>query len=169
MAEHTATLDWRGPGEADMLAGRYSREHTVGFDGGVSVPGSASPSVVRAPWSAEAAADPEEMLVAAVAACHMLTFIDLARHAGFAVLSYRDRAGGRMGKLSDGRFAVTRIVLRPAIEWPPGKAPSQGQLDDLHHRAHQACFIANSVTAEITVEPPAATEAASAGGAAAHA
>ena len=169
MAEHVATVDWRGPGEADVLAGRYTREHVVGFDGGVVLPGSASPSVVRAPWSAEAAADPEEMLVAAVAACHMLTFIDLARHVGYAVLSYRDRAAGRVGKRADGRFAVTRIALRPAIEWPPGKAPPQQALAELHEKAHAACFIANSVTAEIVIEPPAATEAAGSGGAAAHA
>ena len=168
MAEHVATVDWRGPGEADVLAGRYSREHVVGFDGGVRLPGSASPSVVRAPWSADAAADPEEMLVAAVSACHMLTFIDRARHAGYAVLSYRDRAAGQMGKLPGGRYAVTRIALRPAIEWPPGKAPPQTALSELHDRAHAACFIANSVTAEIVIEPPAATEAARSGGAAAH-
>lgn len=169
MSDHGATIDWRGPGEADVLAGRYSREHEIGFNGGVTLPGSASPSVVRAPWSAEAAADPEEMLVAAVGACHMLTFIDLARHSGYAVLSYRDRAAGRMGKLPDGRYAVTRIALRPAIAWPTGKAPTQAVLAELHARAHAACFIANSVTAEVVIEPPAAAEAAGSGGAAAHA
>ena len=169
VAEHVATVDWRGPGAADVLAGRYSREHVVGFDGGVILPGSASPLGVRAPWSVEAAADPEEMLVAAVGACHMLTFIDLARRAGFATLSYRDRAAGRMGALPDGRLAVVRIALRPAIAWPPGGAPSAAELADLHARAHATCVIANSVIAEIVIEPPAATEAAGPGGAAVHA
>ena len=169
MAEHLALLDWRGPGEAEFLAGRYSREHRVSFDGGVSLAGSASPSVVRAPWSVEAAADPEEMLVAAVAACHMLTFLDLAKHAGFAVLAYRDRAGGRMGKTAQGRFAVTRIELRPDIAWAPGRAPSPDQLSALHRQAHAGCFIANSVTAEITIEPPAPTGATGAQGEPAHA
>ncbi len=169
MSGHDAVVEWRGPGEADVLSGFYSREHVIRLDGGVVIPGSASPSVVRAPWSAEAAADPEELLVAAASACHMLVFIDLARHAGFAVLGYRDAAQGRMGKVGEGRFGLTRIALRPAVEWPPGKAPTQAQLDDLHHRAHLGCFIANSLIAEITIEPPGPLAAAGAQGAAAHA
>ena len=152
MAEHTALVEWRGPAVADFLAGHYSRAHTVSFDGGVSIPGSASPGVVRAPWSVEAAADPEEMLIAAVSACHMLTFLDLAKHGGFAVASYSDRPVGRMGRIAAGRYAVTQIALRPQIAWAPGLAPSAEALATLHHRAHEACFIANSVSAEIVVE-----------------
>ena len=169
MSLHDAVVEWRGPGEADVLAGRYSREHVIRLDGGPAIAGSASPAVVPAPWSAQAAADPEELLVAAVSACHMLVFIDLARRDGFAVLGYRDAAQGRLGKVGEGRFGLTRIALRPAVEWPPGRAPSQAALDDLHHRAHLGCFIANSVIAEIVVEPPSALEAAGSGGAAAHA
>ncbi len=154
MAGHGAVVEWRAqPGE-DFLAGRYSRAHRIGFDGGVELAGSASPSVVRAPWSVEAAADPEEMLVASVGACHMLTFLDLAKHAGHAVAAYRDQPLGAMGKTATGRIGLVRIALRPQIAWA-GPAPDPAALDALHQRAHELCFIANSVSAEITIEPAA--------------
>ena len=150
MSAHDAVVSWAlRPGE-DFLAGRYSREHLVSFDGGVSIPGSASPSVVRAPWSSEAAADPEEMLVAAISACHMLWFLDLAKHAGVVVSSYRDAATARMGKFaSTGRIGLTECVLRPRVDCDADPAT----LDALHHRAHDACNIANSVLTEVRVEP----------------
>lgn len=151
---HVATIDWSGkPGE-DFAAGHYSRAHDVIFDGGVSLPGSASPSVVKAPWSVEAAADPEEMLIAALSSCHMLTFLDKARRAGFVVTRYRDEAEGVMRKTPEGRIAVTKVALRPRITFE-GRQPTGEELDALHHAAHDECFIANSVKTEVVVEPPA--------------
>jgi len=150
---HVATIDWSGkPGE-DFAAGHYSRAHDVFFDGGITVPASASPSVVRAPWSVEAAADPEEMLIAALSSCHMLTFLDKARRAGFVVSRYRDEAEGVMRKTPEGKIAVTKVALRPRITFE-GRQPSGAELDALHHAAHEECFIANSVKAEVVVEAP---------------
>jgi len=154
MATHHAVVEWARPAEtsdADFLAGHYSRLHTIGFDGGVTLPGSASPSVVRAPWSVEAAADPEELLVAAVSNCHMLWFLDLAKHAGFPVLHYRDEPSGRMGKTDEGRIAVTQVVLRPVVTFS-GVAPDPQALSDLHEKAHAACFIANSLRSDVIIE-----------------
>ena len=139
------------PGE-DFLAGRYSRKHAVAFDGGIEIAASASPHVVPAPWSAADAVDPEEMLVAAIADCHMLSFLHVAREAGLVVASYRDRAEGVMRKTPEGRIAVTRVTLRPVIVFE-GDAPGPDVLDQLHHRAHETCYIANSVRTEILVEP----------------
>ncbi|MBI1404795.1 MAG: OsmC family peroxiredoxin [Caulobacter sp.] len=153
MARYTATVDWAlQPGE-DFVAGRYSRRHTVSFDGGVSVPASASPHVVPAPWSAADAVDPEELLVAALSNCHMLTFLHVAREAGLVVLSYRDVAEGVMRKNAEGRIAVTRVALRPEIVFE-GRQPDADELDRLHHAAHEGCFIASSVKTEVVVEPP---------------
>ena len=149
MSAHNAVVEWAlKPGE-DFLAGRYSRGHLVSFDGGVTLPASASPSVVRAPWSVEAAADPEEMLVASLASCHMLWFLDLAKHAGVEVSRYRDEPVGRMGRMPSGRVGVTECVLRPAVDCDADAAT----LADLHHRAHDACNIANSVLTIVRVEP----------------
>ena len=151
MSSHIAEIDWRADGE--FASGRYSRRHRILFDGGAIVTGSSSPSVVPAPMSDPAGVDPEEALVASVASCHMLWFLDLARRAGLDVAAYRDRAEGEMGRNEAGRTAIVRIALRPDIEFA-GPAPDPAAVEALHHQAHERCFIANSLNSEIVVEPP---------------
>jgi organic hydroperoxide reductase OsmC/OhrA len=151
MSAYTATIDWTLEGVFER--GRYSRAHTVRFDGGIEIKGSSSPSVVPLPWSAQDAVDPEEMLVASLSACHMLTFLDIARRAGWSIDRYSDAAEGVMTKREDGRSWVSDVVLRPKIGWV-GAAPSPAELDALHHEAHALCFIANSVKTEVRVEAP---------------
>jgi organic hydroperoxide reductase OsmC/OhrA len=149
MADYLATVEWRSDG--GFRDGRYSRAHSLSFDGGAVVPGSASPHVVAAPMSDPAGVDPEEALVASASACHMLWFLHLARDAGLDVAAYRDEARGTMGKDERGRMAMTRIVLRPRIEFVC-EAPGADSLARLHHEAHERCFIANSLRTEIVVE-----------------
>lgn len=151
MATHNATVDWASDGE--FRSGRYSRGHYWRFDGGAEVRASSSPSVVSLPMSDPAGVDPEEALVASVSACHMLWFLSLAQAAGHDVARYRDDASGEMGKGADGKIAITRIVLRPDIRFE-GKAPEAGELEQLHHEAHERCFIANSLKSEIVVSLP---------------
>lgn len=149
MASYVATVEWRADG--GFRDGRYSRAHRWTFDGGAVVPASASPHVVPAPMSDAAGVDPEEALVASVSSCHMLWFLHLARDAGLDVAAYRDEARGTMGKDERGRTAVTRIVLRPEIDFA-GEAPGAETLARLHDEAHEKCFIANSLRTEIVVE-----------------
>ena len=151
LSEYSATVEWRRNG-AVFSDNRYSRAHVWRFDGGATVPGSSSPHVVRAPYSDPAAVDPEEAFVASVSSCHMLWFLVLAVKAGLVVESYSDEAVGVMEKNAQGKLAITRITLRPRIEFSDVKAPSAAELDALHHKAHEECFIANSVRTEITVE-----------------
>ena len=150
MSEYLATIEWRRNG-AKFSDNRYSRAHTWRFDGGLSVPASSSPHVVRAPYSDPAAVDPEEAFVASVSSCHMLWFLVLAVKAGFIVDSYVDDAVGVMEKNAQGKMAITRVTLRPSIEFSGAKMPSPADIDSLHHKAHEACFIANSVRTAITV------------------
>ena len=151
MPTHTATVRWSAsPGE-DFAKGQYSRVHEWRFDGGATVNASASPQIVPAPWSDAAGVDPEEAFVASLSSCDMLFFLDFARRAGVVVTSYEDEAEGVMEKGSDGRVRISKVTLRPRIEF--GEMPDQATLDDLHHKAHEACFIANSVTSEVVVEP----------------
>ena len=152
MASYTATITWERAGQ-DFLDGQYSRAHRVAFDGGVDIEGSASPHVVRPPMSSESGVDPEEMLVASLASCHMLTFVDMARRAGWRVDRYVDRAEGWMERIAPGRFAVTRVTLRPEVALSGDPAPGDSEFAALHHRAHEACFISNSVKTDVTVEP----------------
>ena len=152
MSRHHAEVRWTATEGEDFLAGRYSRLHQLRF-GAVTVPGSASPSVVPAPWSTPDAVDPEAAFVASLSACHMLWFLDLARRAGLEVASYRDAAVGTMARDERGRMAMTRIVLRPEIAFA-GRRPDAPELERLHHQAHESCFIANSLRTEVVVEAP---------------
>lgn len=149
MASYTADVRWALAEGEDFAAGRYSRGHAIRFDGGIAVPGSASPHVVGK-WAVSEAVDPEEMLVAALSSCHMLSFLHVARLAGFVAHAYRDHAEGCMEAIAPGRQAVTRVVLHPRIAWT-GPAPDAERLAALHHEAHETCFIANSVRAQVTV------------------
>lgn len=151
MSEYSATVHWQR-GTALFTDGKYSRGHEWRFDGGAVVQASASPHVVPLPYSVESAVDPEEALVAALSSCHMLFFLYFAAEAGLAVDDYRDEAIGVMEKNSDGRMAVTRVHLRPAVRYA-GSPPDREQERSLHDKAHHACFLANSVKSEIVVEP----------------
>lgn len=153
MSRHRAIVEFQLEDGADFLAGRYSRGHTITFEGGHAAPGTASAHVVGNKWSVAGAVDPEEMLVGSISACHMLTFLHVAREAGFVVTHYRDDAEGVMEKNAEGRLAVTRCTLRPAITYS-GNAPSAEQIDHMHHAAHEQCFIANSIKVEVAVEEP---------------
>ena len=151
MSTHDARIAWASDGE--FTSGRYSRRHEWRFDGGAIVTGSSSPDVVRVPMSDPAGVDPEEALVASVSSCHMLWFLDLARRAGLDLASYVDDASGVMGRIAEGRMALTRITLRPDIVFN-GRQPTAEEIDQLHHQAHEHCFIANSLKTEVVVEPP---------------
>src|SRR5271154_1174810 len=109
MSEHKATIQWSRNGQ-DFLKGKYSREHTWTFDGGVSVPASSSPSVVPVPWSNPANVDPEEAFVASLSSCHMLTWLYLAGRAGYDVASYRDEAIGVITKNEKGVPWVSAVT-----------------------------------------------------------
>ena len=154
MAEHKAMIRWASSedGEA-FLKGRFSRAHTWTFDGGLTVPASAAPSVIPAPFSDPAGVDPEEAYVAAIASCHMMSFLYVAMRAGFVVERYEDDAVGAMRKNEHGAIWVGAVTLRPRIDFGGGPRPTPAEVEQLHHRAHEQCFIANSVKTEITVEP----------------
>lgn len=154
MSNHVAEVRWQLSG-GDFRAGKYSREHVWQFDGGVTVPASPSPHVVREPYSNPANVDPEEAFVAAIASCHLLTFLYLASRRGLLVTSYADTALGVMTKNERGVRWVSRVVLRPRVEYGEGSQPSPEVEAELHHEAHEQCFISNSVKTAIVVEPPA--------------
>lgn len=135
-----------------MPSGRYSRRYEMRFDGGAAAPGAPSPEIVPEPWTDPAAIDPEEAFVSAVASCHMLWFLDFARRDGWTANAYEDRAVGEMTKNEAGELWISRIALRPVIDWARG--PDAAGEAALHDKAHHACFIANSVKTEIIVETP---------------
>ncbi|MCC7493910.1 MAG: OsmC family protein [Fimbriimonadaceae bacterium] len=148
---HHATVTWTRQ-DPEFSSGRYSRAHTWTFDGGLTLPASPSPQVVRPPWSDPAAIDPEEALVAAIASCHLLTFLYLAAGAGFTCDAYQDAAEGTMTRNEAGVWWVSAVVLRPQITWSGPSRPTPEQVAALHEQAHEQCFIAASVRTAVRVE-----------------
>lgn len=151
MHEYLAQVSWQR-GEQPFSDNQYSRAHEWQFDGGLTVPASSSPLVVPLPLSAAENLDPEEALVAALSSCHMLFFLAFACKQGYVVDAYTDQALGLMGKNETGKIAMTRITLRPQIAFSGAVQPTPEQLQALHHKAHEHCYIANSLRAEVVIE-----------------
>ena len=148
MSEHAAKISW-SRGDRAFSYETYSRDHTWAFEGGVLVPATAAAAFLGNP----ARVDPEEAFVAAVASCHMLTFLAIAARRRLVVDRYEDAATGFMEKNEAGKLAITRVLLRPVIQFAEQTPPAE-ELARLHALAHENCFIANSVRTEIRVEPP---------------
>ncbi len=148
MSEHSAGLRWTR-GDSAFTYDTYSRDHDWLFDGGVQIRASAAPTYLGNPEGV----DPEEAFVASLASCHMLTFLAIAARRRLVVDRYEDDAVGFMEKNEEGRLAITRVELRPRIEWD-GEPPDAAAIARLHEMAHRECFIANSVRCTISVKHP---------------
>ena len=146
MSEHKVTLEWKRESESFSYES-YNRDHVLVFEGGARIPASAAPAYRGNP----AHVNPEEALVAALSSCHMLTFLAIAAKKQFIVDRYSDQAVGFLEKNQKGKLAITRVILHPRVTFA-GTPPTPEQIATLHERAHSECFIANSVTTEVTVE-----------------
>jgi organic hydroperoxide reductase OsmC/OhrA len=144
VSEHRATVEWQRSGEFRHEA--YSRCHVVRFEE-IFVPGTAAPGNIPAPALGGPGMDPEQAFVAALSACHMLWFLAIAAQRKWVVERYVDDAVGVLDKTW-----ISRVTLRPAVSFS-GKKPTEEEHAALHHRAHEKCFIANSVKTEVIVEP----------------
>lgn len=152
MAIYTSETLWLRDGQ-DFLDNRYSRKHLLRFDGGLEVPGSSSPQVVAVPMSDASALDPEEAFIASLSSCHMLWFLSMAVKKKFRVDRYFDAASGVMEKNAEGKMAMSVVTLKPEVHFSGETQPTREQIERMHHRAHEECFIANSVKSEIRIEP----------------
>lgn len=152
MAIYTAEIIWSRSGQ-NFIDNRYSRKHILRFDGGIEIAGSSSPHVVPLPYSVLNAIDPEEAFVASLSSCHMLWFLAIAVEHGFVVDHYHDTAEGVMAKNAEGKLMMTVVTLRPAVRFSGEKKPTDAELQELHHLAHDECFIANSVKTEVRCKP----------------
>jgi organic hydroperoxide reductase OsmC/OhrA len=152
MSQHSADILWQR-GDQDFVGNRYSRRHTIRFDGGAEWAGSSSPHVVPVPLSDASAVDPEETFVASLSSCHMLWFLSIAAQRGYCVDRYADSVSGRMGRNADGKIAMTVVTLRPAVQFSGERMPSREEIEAMHHTAHDLCFIANSVKTDVRCEP----------------
>ena len=147
MSEHRAKVLWARTSK-DFTVESYNRSHEWKV-GPVTVAASSAPE-----FRGDATrANPEEGLVAAISSCHMLTFLAIAARKKLSLDSYEDEAVGYLEKNEAGKLAITRCILRPKVVWSPGVTVSATDLENLHHAAHEGCFIANSVKTDVRVEP----------------
>ena len=152
MSEHSAIIEWRRT-TSDFQYATYNRSHVWRFESGVEVPACAAPANIPPTAPRSKGVDPEEGFVAAISSCHMLWFLHLACTQKFTVDGYTDNAVGVLEKDRNGKVSVTRVSLRPEVTFGGENRPTAEQLAELHHEAHEECFIANSVKTEIVIEP----------------
>jgi organic hydroperoxide reductase OsmC/OhrA len=153
VSHYNAQIVWQRQASETFVDNRYSRRHALNFDGGATWVGSSSPQVVPLPLSDATAVDPEEMLVAALSSCHMLWFLRLAAARGYCVDEYADDAMGEMARNEKRQMVMSVVTLRPRVVFGGNKQPDATELADLHHEAHAACYIANSVKTAVHCEP----------------
>ena len=147
MSEHTIRLEWSFAPHATR-PDTYNRDHKAVYGAEVSLPVSAAPSYL----GNSEFADPEQLLVNALASCHMLYFLAICEGSGYVVSTYTDNAVGKVTKGADGGFWVSEIILRPQATVSSEKQPDKEMLTRLHHRAHKGCFIANSIKSEVRIQ-----------------
>ena len=134
------SLQWvgnRGTGTSNYKA--YDRAHEIELPGKPKIFGSSDPAFLGDPTKH----NPEELLIAALSSCHMLWYLHLCADAKIIVTTYRDRAAGKMTITENGGGRFTQVILKPEITISTSSKLEQAQ--QLHHKAHQLCFIANSV------------------------
>lgn len=148
MSEHHASVVWSRT-SADFTYESYNRAHEMRFkNGAVVLPASSAPEF----RGDKARVDPEEAFVASLSSCHMLTFLALCARKRLTVESYEDNAVGMLEKGADGKLWMSRVALRPHVCFASSVTVSRETLAEIHHSAHQECFIANSVKTSVTVE-----------------
>jgi organic hydroperoxide reductase OsmC/OhrA len=150
--QYSAEIIWER-GDAVFSATRYSRRHRWRFDGGLEVPGSSAPQSVPVPMSDPAAVDPEEAFIASLSSCHMLWFLAIAGKRKFRVDRYRDQASGILEKNAAGKLWMSVVTLHPEVQFSGELLPTPQQIEEMHHSAHTECYIANSVSSQVRVEP----------------
>ena len=146
MSEHRATIEWAREGR-EFKYETYSRQHIWHFDGGIAVPGRAAPANLPKTAPSAPAVDPEQAFVASLSSCHMLWFLHLACNRKFVIERYVDEAVGVLDK-----DWMSQVTLRPRVTFA-GSAPGEEEHRALHEKAHEKCYIANSVKTEVLVEP----------------
>ena len=147
MSKHYATLEWKRESK-DFSYQSYNRKHYWTFNSGVTIQASAASAFLGDPNFV----NPEEAFVAALASCHMLTFLAVAAKKRFIIDRYSDTGVGVLEKNVEDKMALTHVSLKPVIIFGGTQKPSSVELQNMHDVAHRQCFIANSVKTKVTID-----------------
>jgi organic hydroperoxide reductase OsmC/OhrA len=146
MSDLSVDLHWHRA-EPVLKAGKYSNAHTVQYNGSHEIMVDAASDRGGDPRNT----NPEQALASALSSCHIMTFLALAAKANWPVASYHDHAVAHLGKNANGQMSVTRIDLHPVVRFDTDFAIDEKTLEEMHHRAHRYCFIANTLADSVEV------------------
>ncbi|MBT5073253.1 MAG: OsmC family peroxiredoxin [Kordiimonadaceae bacterium] len=152
MSNYIAKISWSRDECEKFTDQKYSRIHNWQFEGGLNISASPSHHIVPIPYSDPDLVDPEQAFVASISSCHMLFFLDLCSRKKIIVDEYNDQAEGILGKDDGGNMAMTVVTLKPRTSFSGENIPTQSEVEKIHHKAHQLCFIANSVKTKIVTD-----------------
>jgi len=146
MSNLAIELHWQRA-EPAFQPGKYSAEHTVRYNNSHEVQVDAAPDWGGKPENT----NPEQALASAMSSCHMMTFLALSAKVGWPVASYSDYAEAHLGKNAKGQMSVTRIDLHPVVRFDTGFTVDDKKLEEMQHRAHRYCFIANTLADSVEI------------------
>ena len=146
MSVFTTNIEWKQT-SSDFSYEKYNRNHTITFSGAHTLKNSAAPEY----FGNSDMSNPEELIAAALASCHMLTFLAVASKSGYNVQSYNCKAEALLAKNDEGKMSITEITLTPEIVYNGDKLPTPEQLKSLHDKSHKNCFIAQSLKTKVNI------------------
>jgi organic hydroperoxide reductase OsmC/OhrA len=148
MSNYKATVTWKRETN-DFNYETFDRTHQIEFGGGIKCQASSAPEYL----GKANLVNPEELLASALASCHMLTFLAVASKSRLNVKSYSDQAVATLDKNAEGKLCVTKITLQPKVVFEGNETIPFEKVQELHAKAHKHCFIANSISAKVAIEP----------------
>lgn len=145
--QYISNISWKRH-DLPFNAKSYDRTHQIAFGGGLSIDASSAPEFLG---KAELP-NPEELFTASISSCFMLTFLYWAAMKGLVIDEYSAEAVGTLAKNTEGKMAVTEVILKPSVTFHENKNPEPSLLEELFKKAHENCFISSSVKTKVSVQ-----------------
>ena len=148
MSEFNSRLEWKRD-HPDFELKTLNRSHRIHFPNGALLEGSSAPDYSGDPEKN----NPEQLFVASLSSCHMMTFLAVASLNKWLVQTYRDQAQGFLEENQAGRIMMNWVILQPQVVFSGSNHPSSKEQEDMHLKARRSGFIANSVRTSISIQP----------------
>ena len=148
MGQHKTSIHWeRDTGHFNIKS--FNRDHVIRFENGVAINATSAPEYTG---NLELIS-PEDLLVATISSCHMMTFLAIASLKNWLVQTYNDQAQGFLEENSRGRVMMNRVILQPQVLFSGSNLPTSKEQEDIHFKAKRSGFITNSVRTSISIQP----------------